>query len=202
MEAPELAAPRELDEETGYRAESWRPLGRFWTAPGFTDELMHLYLATDLLPLEGYRDQTTTSSSSSACPGGRPWPWPRTARSSTPRRWWACCDWPGWRMPESWAASREPLPQVDARQSRAGCHAGDATALGDGLTVDLLEIAGEVHGGGTADVAADGEEVDRRTGVLEVADPVGRQAARNDDLDVFEAVLIETGPHLADEVEP
>jgi len=43
-----LAAPRELEEETGYRADSWRRLGEFWTAPGFATELMHLYLATRL----------------------------------------------------------------------------------------------------------------------------------------------------------
>jgi ADP-ribose pyrophosphatase len=48
VEDPDLAARRELEEETGYRAGSWRLLGRFWTAPGFTSELMHLYLATDL----------------------------------------------------------------------------------------------------------------------------------------------------------
>ena len=55
VEAPDLAAPRELGEETGYRAASWRKLGRFWTAPGFTEELMHLYLATGLEPLADYR---------------------------------------------------------------------------------------------------------------------------------------------------
>jgi ADP-ribose pyrophosphatase len=49
VEDPDLAARRELEEETGYRAGSWRQLGRFWTAPGFTSELMHLYLATDLM---------------------------------------------------------------------------------------------------------------------------------------------------------
>lgn len=54
IESPDLAAPRELGEETGYRASRWRSLGRFWSAPGFTEELMHLYLATGLLPLEGY----------------------------------------------------------------------------------------------------------------------------------------------------
>jgi ADP-ribose pyrophosphatase len=43
-----LAAPRELEEETGYRADTWRRLGEFWTAPGFATELMHLYLATGL----------------------------------------------------------------------------------------------------------------------------------------------------------
>ena len=54
-EDPDTAAPRELGEETGYAADTWRKLGQFWTAPGFTNELMHLYLATDLEPLEDYR---------------------------------------------------------------------------------------------------------------------------------------------------
>ena len=44
------AAARELEEETGSRAGTWRYLGGFYTAPGFTSELMHLYLATDLAP--------------------------------------------------------------------------------------------------------------------------------------------------------
>ena len=49
-EDPEVAARRELEEETGYRARSWRKLNSFWTAPGFATELMHLYFATDLEP--------------------------------------------------------------------------------------------------------------------------------------------------------
>jgi 8-oxo-dGTP pyrophosphatase MutT (NUDIX family) len=48
VEDPDLAAPRELEEETGVRADTWRKLGTFWTAPGFATELMHLYLATGL----------------------------------------------------------------------------------------------------------------------------------------------------------
>ena len=48
VEDPELASRRELEEETGYRAGSWRLLGTFWTAPGFATELMHLYLASEL----------------------------------------------------------------------------------------------------------------------------------------------------------
>jgi ADP-ribose pyrophosphatase len=55
IEDPTQAAPRELGEETGHRAGTWRLLGRFWTAPGFTEERMHLYLATDLEPLAEYR---------------------------------------------------------------------------------------------------------------------------------------------------
>jgi ADP-ribose pyrophosphatase len=50
-----VAAKRELEEETGYRALTWRYLGNFYTAPGFTDELMHLYLATDLVPADEER---------------------------------------------------------------------------------------------------------------------------------------------------
>ena len=55
VEDPDLAARRELEEETGQRAASWRLLGRFWTAPGFTSELMHLYLATELSSAEDDR---------------------------------------------------------------------------------------------------------------------------------------------------
>jgi len=51
-EDPEPAARRELEEETGLRAGAWRKLGQFYSAPGFTDELMHLYLATDLSPAD------------------------------------------------------------------------------------------------------------------------------------------------------
>jgi ADP-ribose pyrophosphatase len=55
VEDPDLAARRELEEETGMRAGSWRLLARFYTAPGFTSELMHLYLATDLRLADGHR---------------------------------------------------------------------------------------------------------------------------------------------------
>jgi ADP-ribose pyrophosphatase len=53
-EDPMLAAPRELGEETGHAAATWHHLGSFYTAPGFSNEYMHLYLATDLSPIEGY----------------------------------------------------------------------------------------------------------------------------------------------------
>lgn len=48
-----VAAARELEEETGSRASAWRYLGGFYTAPGFTSELMHLYLATGLTAEHG-----------------------------------------------------------------------------------------------------------------------------------------------------
>ena len=55
VEDPDIAAPRELEEETGMRAGSWRLIARFFTAPGFASEEMHLYLATDLRPADADR---------------------------------------------------------------------------------------------------------------------------------------------------
>lgn len=52
-EDPDLAARRELEEETGHRATTWRKLAAFWTAPGFASEYMHLYLATGIAGAEG-----------------------------------------------------------------------------------------------------------------------------------------------------
>jgi ADP-ribose diphosphatase len=42
------AAKRELIEETGYRAERWRRILRFYASPGFMAETMAVYLATGL----------------------------------------------------------------------------------------------------------------------------------------------------------
>jgi ADP-ribose diphosphatase len=47
-EDPRLCAERELEEEIGYRAGKIERLETFFTAPGFTDEVMHLFLATGL----------------------------------------------------------------------------------------------------------------------------------------------------------
>jgi 8-oxo-dGTP pyrophosphatase MutT (NUDIX family) len=49
-EDPDVAARRELEEETGCRAGGWELLADFWTAPGFATERMFLYLATGLVP--------------------------------------------------------------------------------------------------------------------------------------------------------
>ncbi len=55
LEDPDAAARRELEEETGQRAERWERLTAFWTAPGFATERMTLYLATGLTPADGNR---------------------------------------------------------------------------------------------------------------------------------------------------
>lgn len=46
----EACARRELEEETGYRAGDLRYLTRVFTTPGFTDEVIHLFLARGLAP--------------------------------------------------------------------------------------------------------------------------------------------------------
>lgn len=47
-EAPERCAARELEEETGHTAGRLEPLGWIWATPGFADEKVWLYLATEL----------------------------------------------------------------------------------------------------------------------------------------------------------
>lgn len=44
----EDCARRELEEETGLRAGKLQHLAAIWTTPGFTDERIHLFLATEL----------------------------------------------------------------------------------------------------------------------------------------------------------
>lgn len=42
------AAKRELVEETGYRAKTWKKLTSFFPSPGYVEEKMTIFLATDL----------------------------------------------------------------------------------------------------------------------------------------------------------
>ena len=55
-ERPEECAKRELLEETGCTAESIVPLTSMFTTPGFTDERIHLFLATGLTRGEARRE--------------------------------------------------------------------------------------------------------------------------------------------------
>jgi 8-oxo-dGTP pyrophosphatase MutT (NUDIX family) len=48
-EAPQLCAVRELAEETGVTARQWTSLGIYIPAPGIFTEIIHLYLARDLV---------------------------------------------------------------------------------------------------------------------------------------------------------
>jgi ADP-ribose pyrophosphatase len=47
-ESPEECAGRELAEECGLEAGSWRKLGSFWSAPDYSTEYVHAFEATAL----------------------------------------------------------------------------------------------------------------------------------------------------------
>ena len=50
-------ARRELIEETGYAADGWQKLGEITPLPGYSDERIHIYLATELKPAEQNLDE-------------------------------------------------------------------------------------------------------------------------------------------------
>jgi ADP-ribose pyrophosphatase len=51
-ESPFETIKREIEEETGYRANKWQKLGEFFLAPGYSDEILYAFLAQDLQKLE------------------------------------------------------------------------------------------------------------------------------------------------------
>lgn len=55
-ESPAECAARELKEETGCSAERIVPLTTMFTTPGFTDEVIHLFMATGLTHGESARE--------------------------------------------------------------------------------------------------------------------------------------------------
>ncbi|MGD9853308.1 MAG: NUDIX domain-containing protein [Nitrospirales bacterium] len=57
QEDPKICAARELEEEVGYRAGTLTLLTSIWTAPGFTDEVIHIYQGTHLAPGRQNLDQ-------------------------------------------------------------------------------------------------------------------------------------------------
>ena len=48
-ESPQECAARELVEECGLTAGSWRKLGEFWAAPDYATEYVHAFEATELV---------------------------------------------------------------------------------------------------------------------------------------------------------
>ncbi len=50
-EEPLGTMQRELQEEAGYSAARWDPLGSMLPCPGYSDEVIHLFLARELTPL-------------------------------------------------------------------------------------------------------------------------------------------------------
>ncbi len=50
-EDPLLSIKRELKEESGYQANKWDYLGLLLPCPGYSDEVIHLFLARDIEPI-------------------------------------------------------------------------------------------------------------------------------------------------------
>jgi ADP-ribose pyrophosphatase len=55
-EEPLGCAQRELREETGFTARNWEKILSYYSAPGFADEELHLYAASDLIQGEKEMD--------------------------------------------------------------------------------------------------------------------------------------------------
>lgn len=55
-ESPEACAHRELREEAGALAGRLQRLTTVWTTPGFTDEAIHLFLATEITNVQASRE--------------------------------------------------------------------------------------------------------------------------------------------------
>ncbi len=56
-EPPDSCARRELEEETGYQARQMRKLFSQYLAPGYSQEVLHVYLAEDLVPTRTQLDE-------------------------------------------------------------------------------------------------------------------------------------------------
>ncbi|HHY46670.1 MAG TPA: NUDIX hydrolase [Firmicutes bacterium] len=56
-ENPLECAVRELEEETGYRASDIRRVMSFYTTPGFSDELIHIFVARGISRYRPHPDQ-------------------------------------------------------------------------------------------------------------------------------------------------
>ena len=56
-EDPESAARRELEEETGYRADGLKKLTQIYPSPGYTDEIIHIYYTESAQALSQHLDE-------------------------------------------------------------------------------------------------------------------------------------------------
>ncbi|NUN50951.1 MAG: NUDIX hydrolase [Candidatus Brocadiae bacterium] len=56
-ERPLACAKRELIEETGFAARTWKRLGAIFVAPGYSNEVIHLFEASGLSPAHAEQDE-------------------------------------------------------------------------------------------------------------------------------------------------
>ncbi|MDD4874368.1 MAG: NUDIX hydrolase [Dehalococcoidales bacterium] len=57
-ENPDKAVRREMQEETGFLPGKVKRMGGFYASPGYCQEYLHLYTATDLLPTKLHAEDT------------------------------------------------------------------------------------------------------------------------------------------------
>ena len=120
-EDPETCARRELLEETGVTAGRLQRLTSIWTTPGFTDEVIHVYLAI------GRRASATSSLRSCHNRCRRSSLASGTVKSAMQRPWWLSFRW---------------------RASSSGCSGGcppswtDVSCRLDGCRVKALQHRG------------------------------------------------------------
>ncbi len=86
-ETPLSTMRRELQEEAGYSAERWDPLGTLLPCPGYSDEVIHLFLARQLTALTDQPPATTTKTWRCCCCSPMSWrrPWPAAMNTSMAR---------------------------------------------------------------------------------------------------------------------
>jgi len=56
-EEPLVCGKRELSEETGFTSDQFVFCGNYYSSPGFTNELLHVYVALDVQPGETHPDE-------------------------------------------------------------------------------------------------------------------------------------------------
>ena len=89
-EAPEVAAVRELEEETGYQAKRWRKLAAFFPSPGVLSERTHLFVAEDLTagPMRPEADEAMEPH---VVPWEQAMAWALDGTICDAKTWWDCC---------------------------------------------------------------------------------------------------------------
>ena len=116
-EAPEAAARRELEEEVGRTSGDCRPIGRYLTSPGCSDEWMHAFHASGLSEIPG---SSRGRIRSSACSRRR------STRPSGPAG--------------SWTARRSPPASFRQASSHPGSGRGTSDSSNGGRPDDLESL--------------------------------------------------------------
>lgn len=84
MKSPS-AAPRAKQEETGYTATSFQHLLSVYVSPGYSNEMVHIFLAEGLTAGTAHPETDERDSGLQDASEAMPWRWHATAEYATPR---------------------------------------------------------------------------------------------------------------------